>query len=97
MKPAAHLTNFDNRRGAGKSLQGEDEISASVASSADFDRITPLGSTNELEMKNAQIAELQQRWKDNVGRLQSELEMSNPGTLRKYFTTQTPNFFTPNA
>ena len=48
-----------------------------------FDRITPLGSTNELEMKNAQIAELQQRWKDNVGRLHSELEMSNPGTVKK--------------
>ena len=38
MKPAAHLTNFDNRRGTGKSITGEDEISASVASSADFDK-----------------------------------------------------------
>ena len=83
MKPASNLTNFDNRKGTGKSLPGDDEISASVASSADFERITPLGSTAEsLEIKNAKIEALEAQWKENVSRLQSELEMTQPNSAR---------------
>ena len=69
MKPASNITSFDNRKGTGKSLGGDDDVSASLASSADFDHITPLSSMNELELKNAKIEFLEGKWKKNVSRL----------------------------
>lgn len=80
MKPASNITNFDNRKGAGQSLGGDDDISSI---SADFDHVTPMGSMNELELKNARIEFLEGKWKKNVGRLQSEIEMSNPNSARQ--------------
>ncbi|CAG5094165.1 Oidioi.mRNA.OKI2018_I69.XSR.g13305.t2.cds [Oikopleura dioica] len=75
VKPASNFSSIDHRSGLSKSFGAEEDLAQSITSSADFGRVTPIGSMTDLT-GSRQFDDISKT--KNASKLQSELQRSDP-------------------